>query len=758
MEGTKETAGLGRAIGIDLGTTNSVMMQKGKGVEIIYSKPRSEDHVPSVVCYYKGEVVVGRTCVDVMAAIPEDSIYSIKRLMGRGFRDEEVQRIISEKKVEYRIVNPSDSTEDDVRVIMGGREYSPVDISAMILRKMKKDAEEYLNAKVTHAVITVPAYFKDKHRHATALAGYKAGFIVKDILDEPTAAAVAYGVDNVSPGEVQTVLVYDLGGGTFDVSILMIAGGAFAQLAVDGDLWLGGDDFDRKIRDYVIEAIEKQHRIPIDRDKEKKFMIVLKHACEKAKIELSSMQRADVVIAPAPLVDQKNNIINVDVEITRSRFESMIAADIAHSLEIVQRAITAAKITRDQINHVLLVGGSTNIPYVEHELERFFGKDKILRKVNPMLCVAQGAAILAPKGHILCPQCMILNQLTDTRCSRCGCTFADLVKDEIEVPRVTAEPLGIEMDDGKFSSIIDKGTPYPTDPVTRRYHPSRDNLRRIRIPIYCGREDIATKNDLVGIVWFHPPRGMLKRAIVEIREGGGTRVDIEIDRGDNWTNRVERKLKELEETVHRKEGEGIANRDTADRFNEEIDQITRDAMEGGQKDAILDKIERLKVEIENIRPASDTDKLVNNAEFLCNWTERALHEYDWMLKPEDHLRLSRMLEALRNSLSRKDSPAIKRDLEELDRETNKYGLIVVLMNAILAEIHAEQGLRDPAAANSVRAIRHDVEAAAKRGDGSEVKRLADMLNMEARKILGKETDQKGPVMDVGGLNPFIKTS
>ena len=430
---------MGKAIGIDLGTTNSVAAIKVGEVKVLQNR-ESQDLTRSVVGENKNQILVGQKALDRQLLAPKDTIESIKRLMGRGFRDEHVQRV--RKQVSYVVQEPSDGTDDDVRVIMGGKEYSPIQISSVILKKIKEDAEARLNDTVEFAVITVPAYFTDKQKDATRKAGQLAGLKVQKILEEPTAAAIAFGVDNVGADDSTTILVYDLGGGTFDVSVMTIVGGGFVQLSIEGDMWLGGDDFDRKIMDHVLLHVSTVYGI--DGAADPRFMVELKKKAEQAKKALSSMTRTDVTI-PGMLKDESGNLIDVELEISRTEFEGMIAADVARSIQIVRAALKGAgeAMTPEQIDHVLLVGGSSYIPLVQTALAEIFGREKLLMNVDPMKCVAYGAAILSakwadrvecPKGHVN-PGKNVICEVKD-----CG---EPLATDIVVAAGVTPMPYGI---------------------------------------------------------------------------------------------------------------------------------------------------------------------------------------------------------------------------------------------------------------------------------------------------------------------------
>lgn len=548
---------MGRAVGIDLGTTNSVMAVKKREVEIIKNE-RGELSTRSAVSLYRNELIIGSQAVDIMASAYKDTILSIKRLMGRSYADKEVQEWA--KRCTYEIKAPKDGTEKDIRVIIGGREYSPIEVSSLILKKMKADGESKarLGEPIDQAVITVPAYFVDKQRNATRAAGQMAGLKVLKILDEPTAAAIAFGVDNVGPDEFKTILVYDLGGGTFDVSLLSIAGGAFPQLNIEGDMWLGGDDFDYKIMDYVLAEVTRAHSV--DASTNLRFMVELKKQAERAKIALSTMNNTEIVIMGL-LKDKKENLIDVSISLSRTQFESMIQPEIDRSISLVKKAIEGANMTYEMVDHILLVGGSSLIPMVRRALADTFGEEKILHNIDPMTCVAQGAAILAQRldGQVECENGHV-NSVEQQVCSVCG---APLVI--VEVGGITPIPYGIGTLGDIYEIIIEKGSPYPSlEPYTRSFITPEANMRRIRVPVYAGYNSVASENEPQVTAWLELPpnikketevdvtfsldeNGEFKAVTVRLKDGSGREVTVFPDRGDGWRSKLEEDLNGLNE-------------------------------------------------------------------------------------------------------------------------------------------------------------------------------------------------------------------
>jgi molecular chaperone DnaK len=554
---------MGKSIGIDLGTTNSVAAIREGAVHVLQNR-ESQDLTRSVVGEYRKRIVVGMLALDNQLLAPSDTIESIKRLMGRGFRDENVQQL--KEHAAYTVAEPSDGTDDDVRVIMGGKEYSPIQISSMILKKVKEDAEMRLGGdpgSVEFAVITVPAYFTDKQKDATRKAGQLAGLKVQKILDEPTAAAIAFGVDNVGADDSKTILVYDLGGGTFDVSVMTIVGGSFVRLNIQGDMWLGGDDFDRKIMDHVLQHVSTVYGV--DGATDPRFMVELKKKAEQAKKALSTMNRTDIII-PGMLKDDEDNLISVELELSRGEFEAMIAKDVARSIEIVQAAIKNAgeAMTPDQIDHVLLVGGSSYIPLVQSALAKVFGREKLRMDIDPMKCVAYGAAILSAKWaeKIECPKGHV-NPGKNSVCGMPGCgepLFADLAGDR---GGVTPMAYGTQAEGDQFDVIIPKGTLFPmTKPEIKRFRTSAADLRRVCIPLYAGSDPVASRNELMATVWLELPGhvpvdtpyevafsldedGVLKKVQVALLDGSAAKIETYLDRGDGLRSRLEKRLEQL---------------------------------------------------------------------------------------------------------------------------------------------------------------------------------------------------------------------
>ncbi|WP_051711551.1 Hsp70 family protein [Streptomyces sp. NRRL S-350] len=399
-----------RTLGIDLGTTNSVVAHLRRGEpEIIFNR-QNQEATPSVVgSGRKGELLVGSTARSRIAIDGANVIRSVKRFMGRKFKDPQVQAAL--KEVDYKVTA---GTDGDVNVWFNGRSYTPIEISAIILHRLKEDAEQRFGEPFPRAVITVPAYFGERQVAATQEAGRMAGLHVLRIINEPTAAALAYGITSEAGDEGRTVLVYDLGGGTFDISILLLVPGSVSVLGIEGDNLLGGDDFDRAITTALLEDIREEYGSdyqPDLRDRPK-----IGSTAETIKIELSNQESSEVIL-PGLGAGQ----LVLETEFERARFEELIEAQIERTIELTHKAIMQANLTVGDIDEVVLVGGSTAIPLVARRLGEVFGPRRIRRGVNPMQCVALGAAVQsALVGEVECPECRAPGDLSASNCANCA--------------------------------------------------------------------------------------------------------------------------------------------------------------------------------------------------------------------------------------------------------------------------------------------------------------------------------------------------
>jgi len=715
----------GRRVGIDLGTTNSV-------VAIVDPEPRvlpsdeGRDLTRSCVGVKRrkkatdAEILVGDIAYDNLPMAPKDTIVSVKRLMGRSVDDAEIRNV--QEWAQYQIVAPSDGTRDSIRVMMDGNEYSPVEISAMIMRKLRTDAEVRLGGeKVTHAVITVPAYFSQIQCAATKEAALQAGLKVIRVLDEPTAAAVAYGINSrdSSEAKAQTILVYDLGGGTFDVSILVYGGNNFATLNVEGNMWLGGDNFDQVLVDRVVKEVQKEYGV--DATANARFIGELRKQAQVTKERLSRMQSTEVLV-PGLLHDGQD-LIDVESPITRPEFEEMVGPLIARTVELVHRALENAHLEPKDIDVVLLAGNATNMPLAQQAVTDIFGREKVRRTLHPKHCVAYGAAITAASlNRIYCiapdpanagEACGHANPWDAEVCEICG---AGLEPSKEETARAEESEgggfqigtltrpapfdYGIQTAGDKFNVFIHKGDPFPTKVENRqvqRFQTQTANQRMISIPVYGGmKHERASANELQGQAFAVLPPGLHEGTDVLIslwldedqvfdlsaQLGDGTPLEPWIQHGEPkdgagvvaCLDELDRELSDAASmSAGKAEAVESARRKAFDRMNE------RD-FDGAASE--VDEAMRILREPEG---PDDEDPRVK-AERLIGFAEFVLHEYAWALDPNAAYRWSKLIEETRSALESDDPRELEQKIAALDKATDKIPQVVKLLLSMKAAI------------------------------------------------------------------------
>jgi len=583
-----------KVIGIDLGTTNSCVAVVEGGKPTVIANAEGNRTTPSVVAFTKnGERLVGQMAKRQAVTNPENTVFSIKRFMGRAF--EEVGSEI--EQVPYKVVRGNGI----VKVEAGGKQYTPPEISAMVLQKMKQTAEEYLGEKVTAAVITVPAYFNDSQRQATKDAGKIAGLDVKRIINEPTAASLAYGLDKKKD---EKIAVFDLGGGTFDISILEIGDAVFEVKATNGDTHLGGDDFDQRLIDWLAEEFKKQEGIDLKKDP--MALQRLKEAAEKAKCELSTTAQTDVNL-PFITADQSGPK-HLNITITRAKFEQLVDDLIQRTIGPCEKALADAKLSRSDIDEVILVGGSTRIPKVQQVVKEFFGKEPH-KGVNPDEVVAVGAAIQ-------------------------GAVLAGEVKDVLLLD-VTPLSLGIETLGGVSTKLIERNTTIPTR-KSEIFSTAADNQTTVDIHVLQGEREMAAGNKSIGrfqLTGIPPaPRGV-------------PQIEVTFDIDANGILNVSAKDKATgkEQSIRIEASSGLSEA--------EIERMVKEAQEHSAED-------KRKRELVDAR---------NRADQLAYETEKNLKEMGEKLDAETKAKVEAAVGRVKESLKSDDVNEIKSATDDLTK-------------------------------------------------------------------------------------------
>jgi molecular chaperone DnaK len=716
-----------KSIGIDLGTTNSVIAFKDTSVKIVRNKD-NEELTRSCVGLLNDEIVVGSIAYRLIERDPINTILSVKRLMGGAIKDKMVQDMIKSNYYSFGITELKGGTDIAVAVVLGGKQYTPEQISAEILKKLKADAEEKLGDQVTHAVITVPAYFTERQKNATRRAAEMAGLKVKKILAEPTAAAIAYGIDNLKPGEPKTVLIYDFGGGTFDLSILNIANGQYMEAGTGGDRWLGGDDLDRKLQEIIEAKVCSLYNINklqplVDKltvRNKYRFEGQMRFQTEMAKISLSSTNKARILIDNL-LEDENGDIIDIDVTITREEFEDSIKPFVQRTIDLIEQLLKEVGYDMSMIDSILLVGGSSCIPLVKKMLSEKYGNNKIKVSEKPMLSIAEGAGVLA---------------------HRLGDEYEPVIGDVSAIEDIsysTNHNYFIEIhDNGEIRKelIIEKQSTLPAD-KTKIFKTLTANQKIAKVAIYADVEDGKDELQFLGyypieenlplatelVFEFHLDLNESFKIYVYPRTDKTKKKEIILGRG----GADHKALKTIDELVEKavKEFKTVQGEDDLLQFiTNKISEINKVGSQNINENkwheiyyTTTEKFDEIKA---NEVGSSDLDRELYRA-------KRLLVEFGELINPFDRNSIIQLINSIESSDDHNEKDELIKKLEE---KTDEYGL---LNAALQIEVLANRILEVPTP---------NIGNTNKQAD---VNRLLQLFSDSKTKFLMKQT-QKGKIL------------
>ncbi len=756
---------MAKAIGIDLGTTNSVAGLKVLDTRIL-PNAEGEELTPSVVCFQGSsgllrrnrQFVVGRHALEWMQQDPSNTVVSIKRLMGRSFSDQDVQRLLREGRYNYEIKSLESGSQQSIAVVLGDQEYTPEQISAKILEKIRQDCEAQLDDAVDHAVVTVPAYFNDKQKHATRIAAALGGLKVQRLLPEPTAAAISFGVDQLAEGEGQTILVFDLGGGTFDLSVLTIADGQFIEQGKGGDMWMGGDDIDDLIRRQVYRETESEYEIEelaalveaLPDAERNRFLGDLKTKVEAAKVRLSSQSKA-VIEVLGMLRDADGDILDIEVEIGRELFETLLQPFVDRILELTRGVLEDIGFEPQLIDRVVMVGGSSSIPLVIRKMQGYFGEEKVMLHQRPMLAVAEGAAMLAHRltDTYECPACDTAVAQSDATCPHCGFDLqASLVgKGVVDIVHTTSHDYFLELETGGDYLLVKRNTPLPhkTQGSFRLIHPEQ-LLAHFRF-----YNMVNDNRESIGDLWLsfkledEPDEKSLPEVLLDFEIDVNNLITVSAGLKDRPEIRVSRTLSrgKADERLFVALQQGIdqTNREKND-YYATIDYLHRMVKIAGLINGVIDP----RTDEENRSLSKEAEQRLGVAREVLEdgqapltnqyHVDGFLFEFGHLMPEKGRKHLEKTLKEFEHLNETGTLQQILNSRDKLLAEVDEYPDLGILNHILNAAEVCEQD--DPARAPRFHEYMRNISTAFQQHDINTASRLIDEIMPEVRRILNQE--------------------
>jgi molecular chaperone DnaK len=766
---------MGKSIGIDLGTTNSVAAIKKVETEVLENS-EGELITPSCVSMKKGilskEFIVGRNALEWRKQDPGNTITGIKRLMGRTINDPGIQNLIGGGKLHYKIKEYGKGSENSIAVVLGGTEFTPQEISAQILRKIKTDAEKALRDKVEFAVITVPAYFNDKQKHATRTAAALAGIKVRRLLPEPTAAAISFGMEGMKKDGAVNLLVFDFGGGTFDLSILTISGGQYIEQGKGGDMWLGGDDIDNALTDYVLKRAAAENNMSdilglIEKQEMKRknlFRGELKAAVEKAKITLSSENEAFIEILGV-LKDNGGDTIDVEMNITREEFNSLVNGMVEKTVSLTKKLIESVNFTPDLIDKILLVGGSSKIPAFLNAMKKEFGENKVLLHERPMLAVAEGAAILSHRlsDTYECPGCGAEVVQQAAACAKCGANLDEYMTEHgvVDIVHAAAHDYYIHLENGEKHLFIEKNTPLPCE-ATETFRLLSLNQKLVHLKF---SNLVNGKEEEIGELWlsmdYRVDKKISAQLIKELQEKDmGFQIEINMKIDVNNLIEVDAHIREIPEVkLSRTLSRGGSDEKLFTRIEKMIEEINSD-----YKDpmSIQEGQYRLSSAIRDVNNLIDGDtgkineKLMSGAELKLSkikdklakkdysagsvfYLEKILDDYPALLSPklleESQKILANVNDAIENADIKTETAVIEK-LKLFLRERTAFLDCIMGLSEGMEMVETF----DQPRASQLKKIKADLIAACRKGDMEKMAEIEEKNHPIIRATMGLTLD------------------